>query len=313
MKQELLYYVGANGTNESFEKRASGAYIFRPSPDFANAVPFASKVNITTYRGILSDEIHQEFSPWAKQVIRVLHNANIVVFDWLIGPIDVSDGYGKEVIFRFTTDLNSGDTFYTDSNGREMLKRIRNYRPTYNYTNEEPVAGNYYPITSKIVIKDEAQNVEFALLNDRAQGGSSLASGQVELMLHRRLLNDDAFGVGEALNEEQFGEGLMARGRVIVTFGSIVNQGGRSSAAEQRLLAQEFLHQPLAFVTGGLQQTNNTQFSGLTRPLPDNVQILTLESWNVQNNQVLLRLEHILETGEDPVLSQVATVNLIVS
>lgn len=30
--------------------------------------------------------------------------------------------------------------------------------------------------------------------------------------MHRRLLRDDAFGVGEALNESAFGEGLVVRG-----------------------------------------------------------------------------------------------------
>jgi len=38
-------------------------------------------------------------------------------------------------------------------------------------------------------------------MNDRAQGGSSLNSGELELMIHRRLLVDDSRGVGEPLNE----------------------------------------------------------------------------------------------------------------
>lgn len=32
-------------------------------------------------------------------------------------------------------------------------------------------------------------------------------------MVHRRLLDDDAFGVGEPLNETAFNEGLVARGK----------------------------------------------------------------------------------------------------
>ena len=32
-------------------------------------------------------------------------------------------------------------------------------------------------------------------------------------MVHRRLLYDDHFGVGEALDETQYGVGLVARGR----------------------------------------------------------------------------------------------------
>lgn len=71
-----------------------------------------------------------------------------------------------------------------------MVKRIRNFREMYTYTNEEPISGNYYPITSCILLKDggsdncsQGDNLEIAVLNDRAQGGSSLEDGQMELMV----------------------------------------------------------------------------------------------------------------------------------
>lgn len=64
-----------------------------------------------------------------------------------------------------------------------MMKRIRNYRETYEYTDEEPVAGNYYPITARIAIKDEKRDISLAVLNDRAQGGSSIEDGALELMV----------------------------------------------------------------------------------------------------------------------------------
>lgn len=63
--------------------------------------------------------------------------------------------------------------------------------------------------------------MQLSLLNDRAQGGTSLKSGQVELMLHRKCLNDDAFGVGESLQETEYDQGLVARGQLYLTFGSI--------------------------------------------------------------------------------------------
>ena len=34
------------------------------------------------------------------------------------------DKIGKEIISRFTTNLRSNKTFYTDANGREVLKRV---------------------------------------------------------------------------------------------------------------------------------------------------------------------------------------------
>lgn len=64
-----------------------------------------------------------------------------------------------------------------------MLKRIRNFRPTWNLKLSEEISGNYYPVTSKLVLKDESEDVELAVLTDRAQGGTSLADGQLELMV----------------------------------------------------------------------------------------------------------------------------------
>jgi hypothetical protein len=47
------------------------------------------------------------------------------------------------------------------------------------------------------------------LHNDRAQGGSSLKDGQIEIMLNRRLYKDDSRGVNEALNEtDSIGRGI---------------------------------------------------------------------------------------------------------
>ncbi|RHZ30575.1 hypothetical protein DYB26_015616, partial [Aphanomyces astaci] len=63
-----------------------------------------------------------------------------------VGPIPVDDLQGKEVILRFDTSK----TWYTDSNGLEFGKRVRDYRETWNLTlhnEEEKVAANYVPIT----------------------------------------------------------------------------------------------------------------------------------------------------------------------
>lgn len=115
------------------------------------------------------------------------------------------------------TQIPSAGRFYTDSNGRQTLLRRRNNRPTWQLNVSEPVAGNYYPINSHIYITDDEQKPSalVALINDRSQGGTSLNDGQIELMVHRRLLYDDHFGVGEALNEPGDGPGLVVRGDLI--------------------------------------------------------------------------------------------------
>ncbi|CAF4500261.1 unnamed protein product, partial [Rotaria magnacalcarata] len=65
----------------------------------------------------------------------------------------------KEIIVRYDTDIQSDETFYTDANGREVLERKRDYRPTWNYTVYESVSGNYYPIPSRIWIKDNQRQL----------------------------------------------------------------------------------------------------------------------------------------------------------
>lgn len=99
----------------------------------------------------------------------------------MIGDIPVDDGIGREIITRFDTDIASNGIFYTDSNGREMLKRKRNHRDTWKLKLLENISGNYYPVTAKIAIEDNSRR--FAILTDRAQGGSSLADGSIELMV----------------------------------------------------------------------------------------------------------------------------------
>lgn len=69
----------------------------------------------------------------------------------------------------------------TDSNGREYLERKLNYRPSWPLKLAEPIPGNYYPVTTTISIADTSSRL--SVITDRAQGGSSLNDGEVELMV----------------------------------------------------------------------------------------------------------------------------------
>lgn len=42
---------------------------------------------------------------------------------------------------------------------------------------------------------------KLTVLNDRAQAGTSLENGKIQLMQNRRLFSDDSRGVGENLDE----------------------------------------------------------------------------------------------------------------
>jgi len=80
-------------------------------------------------------------------------------------------------------DLDNDNLFYTDSNALEMQERIINYRPTWTFSTDEYASGNYYPVNSAISFFDKTNsNLQMTVMNDRAQGGSVLNKGRIELM-----------------------------------------------------------------------------------------------------------------------------------
>lgn len=181
LSQNFIYYKGAVGNNEVFDNRSSGAYIFRPDPK-AKEKLITKEAKIQVVRGDQVDEVHQVFNEWISQVVRIYKTEKFVEFEWLVGPIPIDDLAGKEIISRFYTVMKTKGKFETDSNGREMLKRKRNFRDTWKVDLKESIAGNYYPVTAKIAIDDGIHRL--AILNDRAQGGSSIFDGTVELMVN---------------------------------------------------------------------------------------------------------------------------------
>ncbi|KAH7566262.1 hypothetical protein JRO89_XS08G0126900 [Xanthoceras sorbifolium] len=184
VQQDFLWY----SSSEAYDQ-ASGAYIFRPDGS-PNSVSQSKPMEVI--RGPLVDEVYQQFSPWINQVTRLYKDKEHAEVEYTIGPIPGNDYIGKEVISRMTTNMTTGKVFYTDSNGRDFLQRVRDYRADWNLLVNQPVAGNYYPLNLGIYTTDKES--EFSVLVDRATEGGSIADGEVETMLHR--------GVEEALNKE---------------------------------------------------------------------------------------------------------------
>ncbi|KAM9251613.1 lysosomal alpha-mannosidase [Cariama cristata] len=305
--QSFYWYNASIGNDES--PQASGAYIFRPNN--SEPIPVSDSKRVPTYlvKNALVQEVHQNFSSWCSQVVRLHAGQPYVELEWTVGPIPVADGWGKEIISRFETTLQTDARFYTDSNGRQILERRRDYRPTWNLSQTEPVAGNYYPVNSRIFIKDK--KFQLTVLTDRSQGGSSIFDGSLELMVHRRLLYDDNRGVGEPLVELAADKrGLVVRGRHLVLLDTV-----ESAADQHRLLAQELFMAPYVVLAPGggpsyrRGQPSLRQFSALRRELPPNVHLLTLAPWDA--GTLLLRLEHQFERGESANGSQPVTVDLL--
>ncbi|KAL9331149.1 hypothetical protein ACSQ67_000759 [Phaseolus vulgaris] len=369
----------------AFYRQASGAYVFRPNGSFP--IKSDHQVSFSVLRGPILDEVHQQLNPWVSQITRVFKAKEHAEIEFTVGPIPVDDGIGKEIITQFKTTMKSNKTFYTDSSGRDFIKRflfikakaifsiargivnpegedevfvdmpslesiqgwgenhllslgrhqkkvmngtsgiadfaaevfstdvfsadvnqIRDFRTDWDLQVNQPIAGNYYPVNLGIYIQDSS--VEFSVLVDRSVGGSSLEDGQMELMLHRRLLHDDARGVGEVLNETvciaDKCEGLTVKffwcsdkiqGKLYLR----IDQKGEG-AKWRRTVGQE-LYSPLMLAFTEQDGDNLLHFAASTFSgtdssynLPNNIALLTLQEF--KNGKVLVRLAHLYEINK---------------
>jgi len=303
--QSYYYYFGVGGKKG---QQSSGAYIFRPND--TSPVGFGKPIRVEFVKGKSFQEVRQVFSPWVSQKIRLDTDSDYVEFQFLIGPIpkESKDPVAKEVISRFNiTGIDSGKTFFTDSNGRQMMKRTLDSSPTYNRENTEPIASNFYPVTTTILVKDNSH--QMTVLTDRSQAGGSFGSGNIDLMIHRRCFHDDNFGVDEALDEPG------KDGRGLVISGSHYIQVGRISS-DYRQKMEEIYNEPLLAFTPiqNAQPFNSdrlTSFNGMTNELPKQIKVLTLKL--LQTDKVLLRLENFYQKRDSQGSVQIDLTNLFVN
>ena len=288
VKQGFYYYTANN----------SGPWMFRPDqtdPAKAHCVGRCdgpTKVSVVTSRkegG--ATEVIQTFSDWITQTIRLLPGEDTVELEWTVGPIPVLDGISKEVFTRFSTSVNSGDSWKVDSNGYEMTNRRVNFRETYQLNVTEPIAGNVVNINGVISIEGEGNT--FMVMNDRSQGGTSLRSGEIDVFLHRRLMGFDYPGGGmgpapEPLNETRefdwgndLSNGWTRHGPGIVVRGKHRIGIARNAARMYRRVQEQIFRTPVLgfYAAEPLQNVpfNTYNASMLRSDLPQNIHILSFQ------------------------------------
>ena len=86
---------------------------------------------------------------------------SVIEWDVLLHGIPIEDdGLGKEVVVNWQLlDFENESTFYTDSNGLEMQKRVLNSRPDFKLKTHEEVSSNYYPVYSALAIRNPTTGI----------------------------------------------------------------------------------------------------------------------------------------------------------
>ncbi|KAI4879369.1 hypothetical protein NFI96_019459, partial [Prochilodus magdalenae] len=235
---------------------------------------------------------------------------------YAVGPLVVN----REAVLRTTTSLSNNKTIYTDNNGYQMLKR--EYKQYINNT----ASRNYYPMVREAFIEDDS--IRLALLSERAHGVASLDQGQIEVMLHRRLWNNQEWNRGYNLT---LNDSSVVQPVLWMMLGS---PAAITTLSQQASLLLQ--HRPVVLPIDKPQKpwVVRERWNGPTvQPvvLPQNLhlQYLSVPGWSYGSihtqhlktlnskgkpeadfDRVTLRITHLFEEGEDPVLSKPTTINL---
>ncbi|KAF2976533.1 hypothetical protein EK904_014353 [Melospiza melodia maxima] len=329
--QEFLEYHVNGDTKKG---PISDNYLFAPN---TSAVPVSKAVVLEVMSGSLMTEIRQYFysnitsQDYIYAVYTRLYSVpegydgkllcRRIEQEYSVGPLE----FNREAILRTSTSLNTRQVLYTDNNGYQMQKR-----PFKAYVNNT-VARNYYPMVQTAYIEDDSTRL--MLLAERAHGVSSQGNGQVEVMLHRRLWNNLEW---DLTNNLTLNDSSVVRPVIWLVLGSkaVTNTLYRTSG-----LALE--HRPVVMF-GALSgedtpklprqlQENSVHDLPVTVPPNIHLQTLSIPGWRYSSNhaeqvhsihmgeekqgdpdfsRVLLRIRHLYEVGEDPVLSQPVVVDL---
>eukprot|EP01117_Protostelium_nocturnum_P002404 TRINITY_DN1308_c0_g1_i1.p1 TRINITY_DN1308_c0_g1~~TRINITY_DN1308_c0_g1_i1.p1 ORF type:complete len:1186 (+),score=397.13 TRINITY_DN1308_c0_g1_i1:18-3575(+) len=233
------------------------------------------------YKGPLVHEANTYFM--GKNTARVrLYNNNEEIDNKYIDITHVSgtSNVNREFLVRYSTDLKSGKTFYTD-NGFKMMPRIRLDRK------EE----RFYPLQTTAFLQDEGTSRQMTVLSSSVSGCTSNAEGALEIILHRSCGQDDGRGLGEAMRDGSI---------VYRRHWLLLESAARTETRRQQM--QLKLEHPIRIVSGDLVNPSTfstdyeTEYSPMgTKSLPRSIHLNTFKARDSQGDQVVLRLRHINE------------------
>ncbi|EDV21338.1 uncharacterized protein TRIADDRAFT_60265 [Trichoplax adhaerens] len=171
---------------------SSGAYLFLPSGTAKEVLiqkPFFRHIS-----GILRDEI-QAFYPNVYHNIKLANTNGIDSRSLHIhNLVDIRDTSNRELIMRISTNIrNTNREYFTDLNGFQMQRRRT--------LDKIPLQANYYPMPSMAFLQDP--KLRMTLHTMQACGVASLKQGEFEVMLDRRLGQDDNRGLGQGVRDNK--------------------------------------------------------------------------------------------------------------
>ncbi|XP_022080688.1 epididymis-specific alpha-mannosidase-like isoform X2 [Acanthaster planci] len=323
--------------------QTSNLYVFRPWGAGPHTAGESAKLDIVTgpYVNETRQSIFNMYDPKNSRFVVTLrifdlphsHNDDIVCghieLDFKVGPLMPN----KELVYRFSTKLDSSRVLYTNDNGFQTMKRT--WRPN----KPEPEAQNYYPLVSTAYIESPKDDIRLTVMAERSHGVGSLNNGQMEVMLLRRLITNSGYDDKNNLTLEEPEVAMPTLWLLL---------GNRTHSSELQRRAWLHLENPPIIMAVNqnpevlqkkLKGNSPNPLPTVLTDLPLNVHLLTMKipGWTYKTShkehlrslqarlrqgsydrseedpnldRILLRLQHLYEKGEHPVLSKPATIDL---
>ena len=204
------YYTSYDGSNSNIRPEKSnpdGAYIFAPCEN-----------ELQVYQSIDKNKsFYQQNNYYTSIVLRypnsyliiIIQNNNLNIYvESIFDPIPRKSDKGFNYLLVLDSNINNINKEYnqpqifTDSQGINMMQRIKDTRPNYKYELTEKISSNFYPITSVVsLFETENKKNKISIFSDRAQSAGVIGKGQIQLICQRFSTVDDWKGVGEGLYE----------------------------------------------------------------------------------------------------------------
>lgn len=183
----------------------SGAYLFKPVSNVPERLFTSSNIRpqISLFKGHLSSTLLVNYSNIAYSLTLHNNSSPLGAGIELKVIVDLSSAYNdrevvlqigcKSIVNQLTKNGGTAQyrSFYVDSNGFTILQR--------NFVPESGVEGNYYPMTTTAYIEDATTRL--SLLSSSSHGVTSPSHGMLEVMLDRRILEDDKRGLSQGITD----------------------------------------------------------------------------------------------------------------
>ncbi|VDD92214.1 unnamed protein product, partial [Enterobius vermicularis] len=198
-----------------------------------------------------------------RKLVSLEHSATVYFntpYIQLENYVEIVENKNFEFAMRLKSDIQNGEYLATDLNGFQMVRRRR--------FSKLPLQAHFYPMPGTAFIEDNARRL--SLLGAQANGVASLESGWLEVMLDRRLLQDDGRGLFSPVVDNKRTRSIF---RLLLESLAEPEEGDKSPICFNSLPAHQYslqLHYPVISFFANQDECNS--------PLPCDLHIVNLRT-----------------------------------